>query len=201
MCTLGVYRVGTEHKQVMGKVSPIGQRAPRAEWVARLVQKYDSALRAFLYRLLRSEADAEDVAQESYLKLYRLARPDEASYPRALLFRTATNLAITRLAARERDKLVAMDPLDLDALGNQQWSAETAAMYTEAVDELNLTIKSLTPRTRQVLVMHKFLGMTNQEIADELGITHSTVEQHVTRALAQCRQRMSKLDCILVPKR
>ena len=185
----------------MGTVVRMGQKAPQAEWVTRLVQKYDSALRAFLYRLLRSEADAEDVAQECYLRLFRLARPDEVSYPRALLFRTATNQAIKRLAGWERDKLVAMDPSDLDALGSQQWSAETTAMYGEAVRELNLTIQSLTPRTRQVLILHKFLGMTNQEIADELGITHSTVEQHVTRALAQCRQRMIKPDCLMEPRR
>ena len=185
----------------MGKVVSLGQKTPRAKWLTRLVQKNDSALRAFLYRLLRSEADAEDVAQESYLKLFRLTRPDEVRYPRALLFRTATNLAIKRLAGGERDKLVVMDPLDLDALGSQQWSAETAAMYGEAVHQLNLTIKSLTPRTRQVLILHKYLGMTNQEIADELGITHSTVEQHVTRALAQCRQRMPKPDFLVEPMR
>ena len=109
----------------------------------------------------------------------------------------ATNLATSRLAGWERDKIVAMDPLELDALGSQQWSAETAAMYGEAVHQLNLTIRSLTPRTRQVLILHRILGMTNQEIADELGITHSTVEQHMTRALAQCRQRMNKLDCFI----
>ena len=49
----------------MGKVIPLGQKTPPAEWVTRLVQKNDSALRAFLFRLLRSEADAQDVAQES----------------------------------------------------------------------------------------------------------------------------------------
>lgn len=183
----------------MGNVVHMGQTTRRAEWVSRLVQKYDKALRTYLYRLLRSEADAEDVAQESYVKLYRLTQPDEVRYPRALLFRTATNLAINRLAGWKRDKMVTMDPSELDALGSLQWSAETSAMYGEAVHELSLIIRSLTPRTRQVLVLHRFLGMTNQEIADELGITHSTVEQHMTRALAQCRQRMNKLDCFIEP--
>ena len=185
----------------MGKVVSLGQTTPRAEWVSRLVKNYDTALRTFLYRLLRSRADAEDVAQDSYLKLYRLARPGEVRYPRALLFRTATNLAIKRLAGWERDKLVTMDPMDLDGLGGRQWSAETAAMYGEAVHELSLTIRSLTPRTRQVLILHRFLGMTIQEIADELGITHSTVEQHMTRALALCRQRMGTPDRFVEPKR
>ena len=185
----------------MGKVVPLGQKTPRAEWVTRLVHKNDSALRAFLYRLLRSEADAEDVAQESYLKLFRLARPDEVRYPRALLFRTATNLAIKRLCGRGARQARGHGSAGPRRSGSQQWSAETAAMYGEAVHQLNLTLKSLTPRTRQVLILHKYLGMTNQEIADELGITHSTVEQHVTRALAQCRQRMPKPDFLVEPKR
>ncbi len=56
--------------KVMGKVIPLGQKTHRAEWVTRLVQKNDSALRAFLFRLLRSEADAQDVAQESYVDVH-----------------------------------------------------------------------------------------------------------------------------------
>ncbi len=181
----------------MGKIVPLDQNIPRAEWVTRLVKKHDDALRSFLYKLLRSEADAADVAQDSYLKLYRLATPHEVKHPRALLFKTATNLAIKRLSSWERNKIVAVDPKDLDALGSQERSSEKAAMYTEALHELSLAIESLTPRRRRVLVLHKFLGMTNQEVADELGISHSTVEQHVTRALMQCRQRVTNLDALI----
>jgi RNA polymerase sigma-70 factor (ECF subfamily) len=68
-----------------------------SEFVSRLSRVHGAQLLRFLEQMLGRKEIAEDVAQEAYLKLYRLSHPDEARCPRALLFDVATKLAINRL--------------------------------------------------------------------------------------------------------
>src|SRR5678815_3858452 len=81
----------------MGTVHVMQPRGSSADFVSRLSRAHGAALLRFLERMLGRKDVAEDVAQEAYLKLYRLSRPDEVNSPRALLFDVATKLAIDRL--------------------------------------------------------------------------------------------------------
>jgi Sigma-70 region 2 len=67
-----------------------------SEFVSRLSRAHGVQLLRFLERMLGRKDGAEDVAQEAYLKLYRLSRPDEVICPRALLFDVATKRALLR---------------------------------------------------------------------------------------------------------
>ena len=82
----------------MGTVINILQaRGSSADFVSRLSRGHGVQLLRYLERMLGRRDAAEDVAQETYLKLYRLSRPNEVNCPRALLFDVATKLAIDRL--------------------------------------------------------------------------------------------------------
>ena len=74
--------------------------AARYKFLDRLVREYDTDLKRFLFGILRNQEDVNDVAQDAYLKLYRLSKPEQIKYPKALLFRAASNLAIDRLNKR-----------------------------------------------------------------------------------------------------
>ena len=65
----------------MGTVSFMKQREAAAEFVSRLSRSHGLALHRFLMRMLGRKEAAEDVAQDAYLKLYRLSRPDEVTCP------------------------------------------------------------------------------------------------------------------------
>src|SRR6185295_14997082 len=82
----------------MGTVINILQaRGSTADFVSRLSRAHGPQLLRYLERMLGRKDAAEDVAQEAYLKLYRLSRPNEVNSPRALLFAVAPKHAIDRL--------------------------------------------------------------------------------------------------------
>src|SRR6185436_1706614 len=91
----------------MGTVYVMQSRGNSAEFVSRLSRAYGAQLLRFLERMLGRKDVAEDVAQEAYLKLYRLSRPDEVLCPRALLFDVATKLAINRLRRARAEAAIA----------------------------------------------------------------------------------------------
>ena len=76
--------------------------------LARLFVEHNRELLSFLVARLGSEAEAHEVAQESYARLLRLDQPETLGFLRAYLFKTAGNLAIDRL--RHRTTLRKADP-------------------------------------------------------------------------------------------
>src|SRR5690349_21174908 len=82
------------------------------EFLVRLVREHGAALRKYLGTVLRSPADAEDVAQETYAKLHRLGRPKTLLDPRAWLFTAAIRMAATHL---KRERRRSTEPLDTEA--------------------------------------------------------------------------------------
>ncbi len=68
----------------------------REKSFAGLFKRYDSALRRYLARFLPNEHDAAEVAQEAFLKVYFVG-DERVEFPRAFLFKTASNLAIDRI--------------------------------------------------------------------------------------------------------
>lgn len=75
------------------------EQAEVAEFVTRLFGAHDHQIRRYLQRLLGSKEAAEEVAQGTYTKLFRLCRPEEVKCPGALLFNMATKEAIDYLRA------------------------------------------------------------------------------------------------------
>jgi len=165
----------------------------RDAFVAGLFEQYHEPLKRYLRRLMPTEADAEDVAQESYLKLFRLCKPSSVRNERALLFKAATNIAMDRLAGAQRVTEPGTEEWNPDGLPSDTPTPDRVAASEEALEALGKVLRELPPRRRQVIVMHRLMQMTHREIASELGITTSMVEQHMTRALLHCRRRWEEL--------
>ncbi|MEP7242939.1 MAG: RNA polymerase sigma factor [Gammaproteobacteria bacterium] len=167
-------------------------RGSSAEFVSRLSRAHGTQLLRFLERMLGRRDLAEDVAQEAYLKLYRLIRPDEVNSPRALLFDVATKLAIDRLRqARIEAAAVAGAPSEMNNVPDEAPRPDRRALIDEAMQRLTRIIEDLQPNLRQVFVMRYVTQMPRQEIADELHISVGAVEQRLTRALTVCRERLA----------
>lgn len=176
----------------MGTVSFMKQREAASEFVGRLSRSHGLALHRFLMRMLGRKEMAEDIAQDAYLKLYRLSRPDEVMCPQALLFDVATKLALTRLKrARAEAALAAADAEELEAVPDPSALPDRRAAAEQAMRQLAAIVEDLTPNLRQVFIMRYVKQMPRQEIAAQLGITLGALEQRLTRALTQCRSRMS----------
>jgi RNA polymerase sigma factor (sigma-70 family) len=161
----------------------------RDEFVSSLSRVHGVQLLRFLERMLGRKDSAEDVAQETYLKLYRLSRPDEVMCPRALLFDVASKLAINRLR-RPRIE-VTVTPSEINDVPDESPRPDRRALLDEAMQRLTRIIDELQPNLRQVFVMRYVTQMPRDEIAGQLHITVGAVEQRLTRALAQCRERLA----------
>jgi len=176
----------------MGTVINILQaRGSTADFVSRLSRAHGAQLLRYLERMLGRKDVAEDVAQEAYLKLYRLSRPNEVNCPRALLFDAATKLAIDRLRKMRAEARSTGAEAEMNDVADESPRPDRRALLDEAMQRLTHIIEELQPSLRQVFVMRFVTQMPRQEIADKLHITVGAVEQRLTRALTHCRQRLA----------
>jgi RNA polymerase sigma-70 factor (sigma-E family) len=158
------------------------QRAPAAsdQLVDELYRGHALRLTRMALLLLGDRPSAEDVVQEAFLGLFRgLGRLSDPGRAVAYLRISVLNGCRSVLRARRRAKLRGTAP-DYPAV----WSAESAALAGEERREVLRAVARLPRRQREVLVMRYFLGLSDSEIAADLGISRGTVASTASRALA-----------------
>lgn len=158
--------------------------ADRAVWLAERILPYEPALRNWLReRLALSAADADDIIQESYAKLAGLESVDHVREPRAYLFTVARSLVHQHL---RRAQVVAIETVaELDGLGVEapRASPERIASSRQQLALAQRLLAGLPGRCREVFRMRRIEGLSQREVAARLGISQSTVEKHMIKAL------------------
>lgn len=140
-------------------------------------------LLGFLRRRMPSEEDAQDVAQECLMRMLRYADSEPPRAWKPLLYRVAANAACDharRRAARHTDEHV---PLEQEDLISDTLRPDQALARDEELAILEQAILELTPKCRQVFLLHRMEGMTYSEIADHMGFSESMVQKYISRAL------------------
>ncbi|NID16398.1 RNA polymerase sigma factor [Luteibacter yeojuensis] len=164
----------------------------RAAQVVALFREHNAALVAFLRARLNSHADAQEVAQEVYLKLLSLGEDTTIDSPRAFLFRAASNLAVDRLRMRNVRAAAPPDPDD------DNWHVtpipEQHASAHEQWRDLRQALDELPAKTSRAFVMHVIDGRDFAAIAREMNLSERMVRYHVGNALAHCRQRRDRAE-------
>lgn len=156
-----------------------------AELISRLFREHNDALVRFLVPRLRSRQEAQEVAQEAYVRLLSLDRPGAVNFLRAFLFKTAANLATDRMRGRSREQL-AVRVGALDDL-RETPTPEREVAGSQEVALLRRLIAQLPPKCRQVFLLQRIYGVQFPDIAAQLGISERMVRKHVVRALLFCR--------------
>lgn len=165
------------------------------EWFDGFVAATRSELTGYLRQILNSTEDALEVSQEAYLKTYVTlrSRSDQDHAPKALLYTTARNLAISRLRHqkiidRENVAMVVSQELHVDRA-----TAEQGATSREKLCALMAVLNTLPPKCRSVMLLRLAEGMSQKDIAKRLGIATSTVEKHLAKGLQLSRAAMREL--------
>lgn len=161
---------------------------------ARRFEVFLAAQRDLLVAFLRyrtvSEADAQDAAQESMVKLvrYRDRKPDVAWKP--LLYRIAVNVAHDQARRRHRLHEGAHDPIDKAgaALSSGEPSHEKRVDDERELIIIRELILQLPGRCRQVYLLNRIDGMSYSQVARQCGISVKAVEKHVAKALKFLRK-------------
>ncbi|MDN3518487.1 sigma-70 family RNA polymerase sigma factor [Aquisalimonas lutea] len=150
--------------------------------MTRLFENERRSLISRVRRIVSNDAVAEELVQESFLRL--LDRPF-MEHSAALLHRTARNLALDYLRSKKvRDRRPqGLREMDEGILPPTDHVVEMADEWQQLIEVL----EQLPERTRQIFLLNRVDGETYAAIAGMLGISTSAVEKHMMRAMKACR--------------
>lgn len=136
-------------------------------------------------RIVDNDAVAEDLAQETFLKLWQ--RPSSGEDSAGLLYRTAHNLALDHLRAQGvRQRYQQSEPAEPEA--QTASNPERIAEVVERWESLVASLETLPERARRVFLLNRVEGETYAVIAERLGVSVSTVEKDMMLAMRLCRE-------------
>ena len=158
-----------------------------------IVRRYQRAIHRVAYALTRDANDADDLAQETFVRAWQAIgrfRVGEPLYP--WLARIATNLAFSLFRRRKRRPETPLEPL-LEA--GQQWGVEDDPAERverhERERHMQAAFAGLKPEHQAVLALRAVEEMSYEEIAATLGIPVGTVMSRLSRARTELRARMA----------
>ncbi len=152
-----------------------------------LFERYYPVLTVFAARYVDSLEVAKEVAQEVFVKLYQKRETIHIRQSlKAYLFRAVYHTCINTLEAQQRRQ----DHHHSAFRQQPQSDFSDNLEETEAVQRIYKAIEKLPDQCRRIFTMNRFEDMTNQEIADELGLSKRTVETQISKALKLLRQTL-----------
>jgi RNA polymerase sigma-70 factor, ECF subfamily len=163
------------------------EAADAGDAFALLVERHSRFVFRVAYAILRNVHDAEDAAQETFLRVYRTRAWERMSDERAFLARTAWRVAVDRLPKR---RLTGMLDETARADGADPERAAIAADWNGAVHRL---IDALPEELRQPLALSAVEEMNSREIAEVMGIPEGTVRTRLMRARKVLKEKLGAL--------
>ncbi|MEB1529152.1 RNA polymerase sigma factor [Xanthomonas sp. WHRI 7945] len=161
--------------------------------LARMFEDHAQLLRGFFVRR-GARQDAEDLVQETYLRLLRAhqGNGEPIANPEAYLFTVAQNLAREQAARRRWSTLPIEEIEDLGQSLASGECVEDAAEREQRRQRLQTLLATLPEHTRAVLVMQYRDGLSYKQIAERMGVSPHMVKKHVVRGLSVCRRAMAE---------
>jgi RNA polymerase sigma-70 factor, ECF subfamily len=149
-----------------------------------LTERHLASVTGIARRMLRDDAEAEDVAQEAFLRLWRAGTTLEigAAGVKPWLRRVVSNLCIDRMRGRKR--LTVVEELPEQVVAPRQESALEAQDMQRRVDQ---ALKKLPERQRLALTLFHYEGLSQVEVGAEMGISDEAVESLLGRARRQVK--------------
>ena len=167
-------------------------RAGDHDAYAALMREHEQAAFRVAYVIVGSAADAEDVAQEAFVKAYRALGSFRAGSPfRPWLMRIVGNEARNHRRATGRRpfhqrRAQLLEPVAADA------GPADAALAGESRSELFAALAALREGEREALVARYFIGLTDAEAGAALGVPRATVKMRAWRGLEKLRRALGE---------
>jgi RNA polymerase sigma-70 factor (ECF subfamily) len=158
------------------------------------LSRHLSAVVQFARRYLPNQADAEDIAQETFFRVWKKSaswKPQGHS-PRSWVYRIAYNLCIDEIRRRP-----AIAPDRDDAAGVESYNLESSSLETTIENESDLSLlqhslKSLPERQRTAISLCALQGLSNKEAATAMGVSVEALESLLSRGRRLLRSRVQQ---------
>jgi RNA polymerase sigma-70 factor (ECF subfamily) len=179
------------------------QRVQRGDKVAfeMLFTKYQRRVSRLVSRFVRSDAEVEDIVQESFIKAYRALgsfRGDSAFY--TWLYRIAVNTAKNYLVAASKRpiSLTQFEKNDDDDFEEDHFMSDAATPESELItkqiaETVNKTMNELPADLREAIMLREIEGMSYEDIADSMGCPIGTVRSRIFRAREAISQKIKPM--------
>jgi RNA polymerase sigma factor (sigma-70 family) len=155
----------------------------RTAWLARHIIPHEPALRAWLRRRRVDGLETDDIIQETYAVLAGLAAVEHIDSPRAYAFQTARSVILRHLRRARIVRIDAIGDMDLLATALDEPSPERQVGARQELRRVSALIADLPAKCREAFTLRKVDGLSQRDVAQRMGISESTVEKHIGRAL------------------
>lgn len=132
---------------------------------------------------LSNRTDAEDLLHSAYIRYRDRKRDTKIANINAFLIRTAVNLGIDEYRREKRTRLENVETVLSTHSYDEAPTQDEAVAHRQALSRVSSELERLSPRTNEILMMHRFDGLTYRQIAEKLNITPSAVEKHIAKAM------------------
>jgi len=157
-----------------------------------IFERYYQRMWSFVMKLVKSQQIAEDVVQESFIKLWEcrnlltdVKKPDDFIF---ILVRNKALNTLRKLINEEKEKKQLWERLKQQSIHCDYWlEAEQAAHILEQI------ITQLPAQQQKVIHLSRELGFSHKEIANQMNLSKNTVKNHLVSALKTCREQLKKL--------
>lgn len=173
--------------------APNASRLLESADIERAVRKHDRVLVRWLAQKFGDLETARDIAQSTYLRVWRYAQIQPIDNLQALIFKTAANLAANEFRARKRMKTLSQEQAKESTGRAIEWiacpgpSPEATTLAREEVAATLQAIEALPQRARRAFILSRFEEKTYREIAALLDVSESSIEKYIIAALKALR--------------
>lgn len=156
-----------------------------------LYRKEITSVRHYVARIVRDRGDGEDIVQNAFVRTWRAICLGSVRSPRAVLYRTARNLALNHLRdGRVRDSDARRAALS-DVFDHETPNAEEVHIADEDAVACRRLLDGLPPRCREALILKIVDELSYAEMASRMHLSISTIEKHVSRGKQIFRTQMT----------
>jgi len=167
-----------------------------------LVEIYQKPVYNLCYRMLGNPDDAEDAAQETFLRAFQsLKRYDISRSFSTWLLSIAAHYCIDRIR-RQRYRILSFEELPVPDIADASPSVETRLSRKEEQEQIQALLNTLNPVDRAAMVMYYWYDLSYDEICQELGFSVSQLKSRLHRArLAMAQKYKERKANNLMPER
>ncbi len=161
-----------------------------------LVERHQHAVVGTVTKMLNSNADAEDIAQQVFIRLWKSAkRYQEQAKFTTFLYTITKNLVFNESKKRARRKQVSIEERSedshLEIADHESRSPDNTILEAELRDAINTAISQLPEKQRLAVILRRYEQLSYEEIAEVLGLTVSAVKSQLFRARTSLKELLS----------
>ena len=158
---------------------------------------YHERLYSFLFSILKSREDAEEVVQETFLKIWENRESFQENYPfEPLLFRIAKNTSLN-YTRKKVNRTVFEKHFGFFANLSEN-SADQYVLFKETQEIIDAILNGLPPKRKEIFLLQRVEGLSRNEIADKLGISVVTVDHQLSKANKYVKEEFKKFSLLML---